>query len=67
MSISGNSHLLTAPEVAARIGKTARHVRRLADQGKLPIAQRLPGKTGAILFEAEAVEALVARDEAAEH
>lgn len=50
--------LLTAPEVARRLGKSVRTVHRMAIAGSLPVAHKLPGPTGAFLFDPAAVEAI---------
>lgn len=42
--------LLTSAQVGARIGKSARTVQRLAEDGELPFAQKLAGPNGAYLF-----------------
>lgn len=52
--------LLTVREVANLTDKSMSTVIRWADGGMLPVAQRLPGKTGAYLFTRQAVEALFA-------
>lgn len=54
-----NPPLLTAPEVARRLGKSVRTVHRMALAGTLPTAHKLPGPNGAFLFEPAAVEALL--------
>lgn len=38
------------------IGKDVRTVHRLADSGALPSAMKLPGRTGALLFDREVVD-----------
>lgn len=50
--------LITAPEAAAILGVHRFTVNRWALQGDLEIAYRLPGKTGAFLFEEKNVVAL---------
>lgn len=50
--------LLTSPQVAHILGKSARTVQRMADSGELPITQKLPGPNGAYLFSRRDVEAL---------
>ena len=52
--------LMTAAEVAARYGVTARTVNRWVHAGRLTPAQKLPTPTGAYLFKASDVEALAA-------
>ena len=51
--------LVTTAEVAEILGKSARTVQRMADAGTLPVAQRLPGIHGAILFRRDDVLALI--------
>ena len=53
-----NPPLLTAPEVARRLGKSVRTVHRMALAGTLPIAIKLPGPNGAFLFSSADVDAL---------
>jgi DNA-binding transcriptional MerR regulator len=50
--------LLTASEVAAQTGRSLRTIHRWAESGRLPVALRLPGKTGALLFRPEDVATL---------
>jgi excisionase family DNA binding protein len=52
---------LTSPEAGRLLGKSARTVTRMADAGKLPVAQKLPGPNGAYLFRRSDVEALAAQ------
>lgn len=42
--------LLTTAEAAKMIGRTVATVNRWAIDGRLPVAQKLPGTTGANLF-----------------
>jgi excisionase family DNA binding protein len=51
--------LLSTAETADRLGVSVSTVTRLAESGRLPIAHRMPGKTGAMLFEEADVDALV--------
>lgn len=53
------SVLLTTAQVAERAGVSARTIMRWAEAGHLPIAQRLPGKTGSLLFSEAAVAAFL--------
>lgn len=52
--------LLTAAQVAERKNVSPRTVARWAASGKLPVAQRLPGQTGALLFDQDDVDELTA-------
>lgn len=51
--------LLTSSQAGLILGKSARTVVRLAQAGGLPVAQRLPGPNGALLFRRDDVEALL--------
>lgn len=51
---------ITTLEVARTLGLHVRSVHRLVDNGVLTPTQKLPGKTGAYLFDREAVERLAA-------
>lgn len=48
---------LTSAEVARVLGRSVRTVHRLVEDGVLP-AMKLPGETGAYLFDPKDVEAL---------
>lgn len=52
--------LLSTREAAERSGYSIATIARMAADGRLPIAHRLPGKTGAFLFRPEDVDALTA-------
>ncbi len=54
--------LLSTAETADRLGRSISTVTRLAESGRLPIAHRMPGKTGAMLFDVEAVDAFAASE-----
>lgn len=54
--------LLTTRQVAERRGVTVATVNRWADTGRLPIAQKLPGLTGANLFNPADVERFEAEE-----
>lgn len=54
------SDLLTTAQVEARYGVSRRTITRWAQTGKLPVADRLPGETGALLFRPEDVDAVLA-------
>lgn len=49
---------MTTTEVATLLGKQPRTIQRQADAGLLPTIAKLPGKTGAWLFDRDAIEAL---------
>lgn len=51
---------LTAGEAAERLGVTVATVNRMAAQGKIPTAHKLPGVRGARLFRATDLEAVTA-------
>lgn len=52
--------LISAAEVAGLLRKDTRTVQRMAEHGQLPVAGKLPGRTGAYLFDAEDVAAHIA-------
>ncbi|MEV7972853.1 helix-turn-helix domain-containing protein [Cellulomonas sp. NPDC089187] len=52
--------MLTTAEVCTRLGTDRKTVRRLVDRGSLTPAFKLPGVTGAYLFDRAEVEALAA-------
>ncbi len=54
------TELLTTAEVAERLQTTPRTINRWASSGRLPVALRLPGATGANLFDPEVVDAFAA-------
>jgi len=56
--------LVTSSEAAAIIGRTSRTITRMALAGSLPVAHRLPGPNGALLFRRSDVDALAAPVEA---
>ena len=49
---------MTTTEVAALLGKQPRTIQRQADAGLLPTIAKLPGKTGAWLFDRDAIASL---------
>ncbi|RZT59359.1 helix-turn-helix protein [Microcella alkaliphila] len=55
---------MTTTEVATLLGKQARTIQRQADAGILPTIGKLPGRTGAYLFDRALIEQL-AKGEAA--
>lgn len=50
--------LMTSPQAAAHLGVSTRTVHRLAESGALPVALRLPGPNGALLYRRADVLAL---------
>jgi predicted DNA-binding transcriptional regulator AlpA len=54
--VSKNEHLIPTAHVAKMLGVDVRTVHRMADSGLLPAALKLPGKTGAWLFDRDAVQ-----------
>lgn len=54
------TNLMSSAEVAATLGCNVRTVTRMVPDGVLAPVQKMPGKTGAYLFDREAVEALAA-------
>ena len=56
---------LTTRQVAERLGKSVATVKRMAADGRLPHAVKVPGDTGAYLFERHVILALVEGDGAA--
>lgn len=49
--------LLSTAEVAERLGVSISTVTRMAESGRLPYTLKMPGKTGALLFSTDAVDA----------
>lgn len=49
--------LMTTPEASIALGKSHRTVHRLAAEGRLRVAQKLPGPNGAFLFHPHDVQA----------
>ena len=49
---------LTSSQVAERLGKDVATVKRMAADGRLPVAAKVPGRTGAYLFDPEQIDAL---------
>lgn len=54
--MSNGGDLLTTAQVSELTRLSVTHINRLALEGKLPVAQKLPGRTGAYLFERAAIE-----------
>lgn len=52
MRIGGDDpdELITTAEAAPILGYTVAWVNKLASSGRLPVARKLPGRTGAYLF-----------------
>ena len=48
---------LTTKQVAERLGKSIATVKRMAADGRLPYAVKVPGDTGAYLFDPADIEA----------
>ena len=59
MPNSAADELLTATQVGSLIGRSGRTVVRMAEAGKLAIAAKLPGPSGAYLFRRSDVDALI--------
>lgn len=47
--------LITAAQVAERLGVSVRTVQRRAAAGELPVAMQVPGYRGALLFDPEQI------------
>lgn len=56
---------MTAVEVAKALGVSRTTVKRKAANGKLPVAAKVPGGTGAYLFDRATIEALASERGAA--
>lgn len=56
--VTDPNELLTSPQAGLILGKSARTIQRMADDGKLPVAQKLNGPNGAFLFRRSDIEAL---------
>lgn len=52
--------LIASPEVAKLLNIDPRTVQRQAERGELPTVGKLPGRTGAFLFDRTVIEALAA-------
>ena len=57
--MSQSAHLLSTAQVAVMLGKSTATVKRMALAGTLPPAIKLPGETGAYLFDRADVERLL--------
>lgn len=60
------SDLLTTQQAAERLGVSRRTLTRWVESGKLAIADRLPGETGAFLFEPAALDRFLSEPEPSE-
>ncbi len=56
--------MLSAAQVAELLGKSARTIQRMAEAGDLP-AEKMPGLTGAYLFDASLIEYLARQQQEA--
>lgn len=63
--VNKNEHLIPTAQVAEILRVDVRTVHRMAEDGRLPIAVKVPGRTGALLFDRSMVERLAAVREAA--
>lgn len=54
--------LLTAPQVASVLGKSSETVLRMARLGRLPVAERLTGRNGMVLFSRDAIREIAAAE-----
>ena len=57
--------LLTSPQVAHILGKSARTIHRMVESGALVPITQLPGPNGAYLFDLADIEALLATGDVA--
>ncbi len=58
LRMASSTELLSTGEVAELLGTTVATVNRWAVTGKLPVAHKMPGRTGAYLFARSDVEAV---------
>jgi DNA-binding transcriptional MerR regulator len=61
MSKSTQTQLMTASEVAAAFGRDTRTISRWTREGRLTPTTKLPGKTGAYLYDASQIQKLAKR------
>lgn len=61
MRNQGDDDLITTAQAAELLGITVAWTNKQAKHGLLPVAQKLPGLTGAYLFSRAAIEAEVER------
>jgi len=57
--------LITTAEVAQLLGITIAWTNKQAAKGRLPVAHKLPGLTGAYLFQRDEIEALASQRQSA--
>lgn len=62
MAIRRDDVLLTAPQVATVLGRSSETVLRMARLGRLPVAQRLTGRNGMVLFSREAIREIASAE-----
>lgn len=62
--MSNSPQPMTTSEVAKALGKQARTIQRQADSGLLPTIGKLPGRTGAYLFDRTEIEKLANAEQA---
>lgn len=58
--VTDTDELLTSTQAGAILGCSGRTVIRRADAGTIPVAHRMPGPNGAILFRRSDIDALLA-------
>jgi excisionase family DNA binding protein len=56
--VSATARLLTTGQVAERLGLHIRKVQRMAGNGELPYAEKLPGPNGRYVFDAAVIDVL---------
>lgn len=56
--------LVGTAEAAKMLGRSPRYIQRLAEKGKLPVAVKMPGQSGAYLFDRALVATLAQKGEA---
>jgi len=61
----GHQDLIGVRQAAEIVGVSGRTIKRLAKDGVLPHAMKLPGDTGAYIFNLDDVQALAAKKAAA--
>lgn len=58
--MSQSDHYVGSAEAAELLGWSRAKVKREAQHGRIPVALKMPGETGAYLFDRIAIEQLVA-------